>query len=201
MAAVDEDAVERQQSGSRLMSAPTAAATIAPGTSNCHPGTPLYGEIVGFLYHEAALLDGYRFSDWVALFADDIRYDMPVRTTQFLKVGEGFQEIGFFDENLVSLQTRVKRLETDAAWAETPPSRTRHFVSNVLVRPGAQANEFAVQSNFLVTRTRADRDYQMFTGQRDDTLRRVGGGGFKISRRRILVDQTVITGTNLSILF
>jgi 3-phenylpropionate/cinnamic acid dioxygenase small subunit len=92
-------------------------------------------------------------------------------------------------------------LETDTAWAETPPSRTRHFVSNVLVRAGAQPNEYAVAVNFIVTRSRGDQGYQFFTGRREDSLRRDAGGRFRIARRHILVDQTVITATNLSILF
>lgn len=165
------------------------------------PGSPLYGEILEFLYREAALIDGYHYSDWLALFAEDVRYEMPVRTTEFLKSGEGFQATAFFDDNFVSLQTRVKRLETGAAWAETPPSRTRHFVSNVLAESSQQAGEFLVHLNFMITRTRADRDYQLFTGQREDTLRRAAKHQFTIARRRILIDQTIITGTNLSILF
>ena len=177
------------------MSAAAAETRLA-----CAPGTPLYGRVVEFLYREAELLDSYRFGEWLALFADDIRYDMPVRTTQFRADGEGFQEVAFFDENMSSLRTRVKRLETDSAWAEAPPSRTRHFVSNVLAEPGARADELAVRSCFMVTRTRADHGYQMFTGRRDDVLR-LAGDTMKIARRRILVDQTVITNTNLSVLF
>jgi hypothetical protein len=38
-------------------------------------------------------------------------------------------------------------------------------------------------------------------GRREDTLRRVADDSFRIAGRRILVDQTVITATNLSILF
>jgi 3-phenylpropionate/cinnamic acid dioxygenase small subunit len=52
----------------------------------------------------------------------------------------------------------------------------------------------------MVTRTRADHGYQLFTGRREDVLR-LDGGAFKIARRRILVDQTVITNSNLSVLF
>jgi len=172
------------------------------GTENpCSAGTALYGEILEFLYREAALLDDGRYSEWLGLFAEDIQYVMPVRTTQFRTRGAGFQDISFFDENINSLTTRVQRLQTNAAWAETPPSRTRHFVTNVLAQPAAQASEYAVTTNFMITRTRSDQDYQLFTGQREDTLRRLARGEYRIARRRILVDQTVITGTNLSILF
>jgi len=165
------------------------------------PGTPLYGEVLEFLYREAQLLDTYRFADWLALFSPDIDYRMPVRTTQFLVDGPGFHESEFFVENRVSLETRVRRLETEFAWAEVPPSRTRHFVSNVLVEQCELEGELEVESCFMVTRTRVDREYQLFTGLRRDLLRTVEGAGLKIARRLILVDQTVITATNLSVFF
>jgi 3-phenylpropionate/cinnamic acid dioxygenase small subunit len=179
----------------------TTLTSAASGALDCSPGTSLYGDIVEFLYREAELLDSYRYEDWLALFADDVRYFMPVRTTQFRAKGAGFHDVAFFDENLVSLRTRVQRLLTEFAWAETPPSRTRHFITNVLVEPGERPNEFLVRSNFMITRTRADHGHQMFTGWREDILRRDEMNGLKIAQRRILTDETVITGTNLSVLF
>lgn len=177
----------------------SAVATAA--RSDCAPGTALYGRIVEFLYREAELLDGYRFGEWLALLADDIRYVMPVRTTQHRADGDGFQDVAFLDENFASLRTRVKRLETETAWAEAPPSRTRHFVSNILAEPGARPDELAVRCCFMVTRTRSDHGYQLFTGRREDVLRLGDSGRMQIAQRRILVDQTVITNTNLSVLF
>jgi len=167
----------------------------------CRAGSPLYGEVLEFLYREAELLDSNRYAAWLELFTDDIRYEMPVRTNQYLAKGAGFESMAFFDDNINSLRTRVRRLETDAAWAETPPSRTRHFVSNLLVTQGKATNEFVAATSFMITRTRGDQGYQLFTGRREDTLRRLAEDSFRIAGRRILVDQTVITATNLSILF
>ena len=184
-----------------LPSGASAVAPCIPFDPNCAPGSALYGEVLQFLYQEAELLDDCRFKEWVALFSEDIHYTMPVRTTQLRAKGTGFQDVSFFDDNIHSLRTRVERLQTDAAWAETPPSRTRHFLTNVMVAPGEQANEYAVKANFMVTRSRGDQGYQLFTGLREDLLRRQDLGVFNIARRRILIDQTIITGTNLSILF
>jgi PAH dioxygenase small subunit len=167
----------------------------------CEPGSTIYGEIVEFLYREAELLDDNRFGEWLGLLAEDIHYVMPVRTTQFRAKGDGFQDVAFFEENFVSLRTRVKRLETEFAWAETPPSRTRHFVTNVLAEPGEKDGEFNVRSSFMIARTRADQGYQLFTGRREDVLRRSDAGDFKVADRRILIDQTVLSGSNLSIFF
>lgn len=170
--------------------------------SACHlPGTPLHNEVTYFLYAEAELLDNARYSDWFALFAEDVRYWMPVRTTRFLAAGKGFDDsMALIDDNYASLKTRVLRLESDTAWAESPPSRTRHFITNVMVKDSTGAGEIEAASYFMVTRTRSDRNYQMFTGVREDVLRR-GEAGLRIASRKILIDQTVITNTNLSILF
>lgn len=167
-------------------------------SSEILPNTELYGRVTRFLYHEAELLDTYRFADWLALLTPQIEYRMPVRTTQFLTDGQGFHDFEFFSENIDSLTTRVRRLETEFAWAEVPPSRTRHFVSNAIVEEGDGVVE--VRSSFLVTRTRQDLDYQMFTGVRHDRLV-PAEESFAIAKRTILIDQTVLTATNLSVLF
>lgn len=164
------------------------------------PHTELYGRVVEFQNAEAEILDTYAYMKWVELFTEDVAYRMPVRTTQFLVDGEGFHDFDFIVDDRQTLFTRAKRLETEFAWAETPPSRTRHFIGNLRLTSDADTGELAVRNNFLITRTRQDLDYQMFTGTRHDRLV-PDGDSFKIRRRTVLVDQTVITGTNLSIFF
>lgn len=179
----------------------TAPAHAAVATASCAPGSSIYAEIVEFLYREAELLDDNQFAEWLNILTEDIHYVMPVRTTQFRAKGDGFQDVAFFEENYVSLRTRVKRLETEFAWAETPPSRTRHFITNVLAEPAEKAGEFLVRSSFMVARTRSEQGYQLFTGRRQDVLRRSDNGDLKVAERRILIDQTVLSGSNLSIFF
>jgi PAH dioxygenase small subunit len=165
------------------------------------PGSEIHSAVLTLLYREADALDNYRFEEWLSFFAPEIEYVMPVRTTQFLVDGKGFNdEATFFSENLESLTTRVRRLETEFAWAETPPSRTRHFISNVLVERGDEGT-LEVRASFMTTRTRQDNGYQMFTGERRDRLRPGDDGQYLIARRLILPDQTVITATNLSVFF
>jgi 3-phenylpropionate/cinnamic acid dioxygenase small subunit len=166
------------------------------------PGSPLYSRVLEFQYREAAALDAYKFDDWLGMLAEDITYVMPVRTSQFLTDGKGFDDHAtFFDDNHESLVTRVRRLETEFAWAETPPSRTRHFVANTLIEHAPEPGELDVRSAFMITRTRADNGYQTFTGEREDRIRVLDDDRLVIARRRILPDQTVITATNLSVLF
>ena len=45
----------------------------------------LQHELSQFLFFEAELLDDLRFEDWLALFAEDVRYCMPIRTNRLLR--------------------------------------------------------------------------------------------------------------------
>ena len=68
-------------------------AAVDRNASDWRPGGALYGEVLEFLYQEAELLDSNRYSDWLALFADDVLYEMPVRTTQYLSQGPVFHKM------------------------------------------------------------------------------------------------------------
>ena len=161
-------------------------------------------EIEQFLYLEAALIDDGEFHDWLALFADDIHYWMPTRYNRTRRERDREfskpDELAFFDEDLASLKVRVKRLDTGMAWAEDPPSRTRHLVTNVRIQPRAIEGEYDVSSNFLLYRTRLETDLNIFAGRREDVLRRTADG-WRIARRKILLDQNVVLAKNLSVFF
>lgn len=178
----------------------TAATKAGQGARLLPLSSPEYSEAVLFLYHEARLLDGFAFEEWLDTLHEDLVYEMPVRQSVMPKDGDGFVAgMAFLSETRNSLLTRVRRLQTDRAWAEQPGSRTRHLVSNVLVEQELdRPDELAVTSAFLVTRTRADLPYDTFTGERRDRLRRVDGRWLLVSRH-IHFDQTVLKAYNLSI--
>jgi biphenyl 2,3-dioxygenase beta subunit len=160
----------------------------------------LVREIEQFLYREARMLDERRFNEWLELFTDDMRYWMPVMTTVERgerEVATG-RELAHFDDNKVTLSIRVKRLYSGSAHAEEPQSRTRHFVSNVEVT--GSGDEITVHSNFIVYRTRLETDEDWFVGHRVDSLRRAGES-WRIAKRVMTLDQTVLRAKNLSIFF
>ena len=160
-------------------------------------------EIEEFYYYEADLLDERKLREWFDLLTDDVRYWMPIRhnplerpesiTNEIAQPGDGF----YFDDTKESLRIRVERVYARNAWAEMPPSRTRHLITNVRIQ-SEHGQEIKVRSNFLVYRTRMETDQDLFVGLRDDRLRRIGGG-FKISRRTIILDQAVLNAKNISI--
>jgi biphenyl 2,3-dioxygenase beta subunit len=160
-------------------------------------------EIEQFLYAEAALLDARRYRDWLGLMAEDIEYWMPVRRTvttadmdrEFTKPGE----VAYFDDDWAYLEMRVKKLEAGSAWSEDPPSRSRHFVSNVRIL-GVEGDEITLEACFLVYRTRLERDVDQWVGRRLDVVRR-SGAGFLLVKRHLFLDHTVIQSTNMSTIF
>src|SRR5919202_5596648 len=109
-------------------------------------------EVEQFLYREARLLDERRFHEWLELLTDDVRYWMPVRSNRYPKASKAISildpdryaeeglakddELAILDETKETLARRVARLDTGMAWAEDPPSRTRHLIANVEVEPG-----------------------------------------------------------------
>jgi 3-phenylpropionate/cinnamic acid dioxygenase small subunit len=164
----------------------------------------LLREVEQFLYWEARLLDERRFEEWVALFTDDVHYWMPSRSTRLRKDLDHelttADEIHFLDEDRTSLSGRVARLYTGQAWAEEPPSRTQHLITNVAVETTERPEEYRAFSNFLVYRSRLEREEDFFVGARQDLLRRIDSG-FQIARRQIVLAQNVLSAKNLSIFF
>jgi 3-phenylpropionate/cinnamic acid dioxygenase small subunit len=159
--------------------------------------------IEDFFYLEAELLDDRRLREWLDLLADDVHYWMPIRhnllerpadvNDELSKPGEAY----YFNDTKKSLNIRVERFYRKNAWAEMPPSRTRHLVSNIRVKQDSGL-EIEVHSNFLCYRTRMEKDQDIFVGTRHDLLRR-DSSNFKIVRRMIILDQATLAAKNISV--
>ena len=168
-------------------------------------------EVEQFYYREAELLDDGRYTDWLELLADDLDYWMPTRTNrlrrqQALSIAKR-GEAAFYDESKESLAWRIRRFDSGMAWAEDPPSRTRHLVTNVVARyldpdehEGFTPHDLVVRSAFLVYRNRLEREENVFAGGRTDVLRR-SPDGLLVARRTILLDQNILQSKNISTFF
>lgn len=160
-------------------------------------------EVEQFLFAEAALLDEHRYTDWLKLFTDDCHYWMPIRQTRMARqVDQEFSrpgEMAFFDDRKEDLQRRVTKLESPYAWSESPPPRTRHMVSNVRA-VAVEGDTMTIGCCFTFYRCSLDADVDWFVGRREDVLRR-DGDSFKIVKRNIFLDQTVIMAKNMNQFF
>jgi 3-phenylpropionate/cinnamic acid dioxygenase small subunit len=173
-------------------------------------------EVEQFLYREARLLDERRFHEWLELFTEDLRYWMTGRRNRYPKSSKAIAmldpdryvvedstedvELAILDENKQTLSARVARLDTGMAWAEDPPSRTRHLLANIEIETSNAGSELNVRANFIVYRSRSETEQDFYVGARRDVLRLVDGA-WKIANRKLILDQNVLLAKNVSIFF
>jgi phthalate 3,4-dioxygenase subunit beta len=153
-----------------------------------------------FLVDEAYLLDAQQYRPWLDMLTDDIHYVMPVRVTTAR--GAGFDTspgMAHFDEDKYSLTQRVARMETEHAWTEDPPSRLRHFITNVRSFECEDPDQLVVESAELLFRSRGDvNESALVSCGREDQLR-WSTDQWKLARRRIFVDESVLRMQNLAV--
>ena len=161
----------------------------------------LWLELMQFYTREAWLLDERRFKEWLDVFADDLLYFMPRRKNvprreaqrELTELGD----LAILEEDKRYLEMRVARLDTGMAWAEDPPSRTRHLIGNLEATP-RDDGEVEARTAFLVYRSHLETDAQLLSGFREDVLRKVEGA-WKVARRTIVLDANVLLDKNLSV--
>ena len=155
-----------------------------------------------FLVDEAYLLDAQHYDTWLQTLTDDIRYFMPVRVTTAR--GAGFDTspgMAHFDEDKYSLTQRVARFATEHAWTEDPPSRLRHFITNVRTFACEDEGQLVVESAELLFRSRGDvNESALLSCGREDLLRWDDDArAWKLARRNILADESVLRMQNLAV--
>ena len=130
----------------------------------------------------------------------NVPHDEPER--EFTREGA---DVNWFDEGKDTLDPAGEAdphrhpLGRGAALAHLPhglerPDRRR--AAPMAPRPA----EVAVKSRFLVYRNRVETETDFLVGKREDVLRRVDGG-WRIARRKIVLDQSVLLAKNLTVFF
>jgi p-cumate 2,3-dioxygenase beta subunit len=139
--------------------------------------------IEDFLYAEAALLDEWRLDEWLALF-DEERGAFYIPSTDVPDSVPG-RALFLIADDMPRLRSRVRQLLSGLTWAENPPSRTRHMISNVRI-VGESEDATLVTANFVVYRMRFQNvdpyigKYHYKLLPKDD--------GFKILERKAVLD-------------
>jgi len=137
-------------------------------------------EFEAFLFEEARLLDARRFRDWMALFAEDGTYWVPASAGQ----QSPLDQVSLFYDDHDLMKTRIDRLEHPRIHIQTPPSRTAHLVSNVIVDEADDATGHYVVSSTVIMVEYRDDQQRIFAGRQIHTLRR-NGDGFSIVQKRV----------------
>lgn len=165
-------------------------------------GSPVYNDMLEFLYDEAEMFDTLQLRDWLATVAKDIIYTVPLRHTRATRdqALATIRTVQHMYDDYRSIMLRVMRvMDTRSAWGEDPPSRTKHFVSNVRVYRTAVENEFKVHSYMLLTRNRFSNDtFDLVPCERLDVIRKTDAG-YQLARREVIIEQAVLGTPNLGI--
>jgi len=165
-------------------------------------GSEVYNRILETLYDEAAALDERRFDDWVAMLGEDLIYTAPIRLTRTgpNRDRDVMRTMMHFDDNYASILMRTGRL-AKSAWAEDPPSRCRRFITNVRMAECEAPDQYEVVSYLYVERSRGDNWHnETVTAERRDIWRAIDGG-YKLSKREIICDQSTLSMSNFAIFF
>ena len=168
------------------------------------PASPaLHEEVRLFLSLEAEMIDDRRFADWLDVVTDDFSYRMPVPVTPDNPAAVHYDESALIiDENRETLTEHwFRRFDPDMwemAWAENPPVRYRHFITNVRVRETADGNVYGVRSNVIVTATRQSNQPDTLYIERFDTLVRTANG-WRLHGRFVVAESTVIEFAQLQV--
>ena len=146
--------------------------------------TGLRGEVEEFLYREAELLDGWRLEEWLALLTADAIYEVPPNDRPEASSADTLFIIA---DDIDRVRARVKRLQSHEAHAESPRSRTRRMIHNVIAEETGDGTIRAT-ANFVVYRFRRNAATREYVGRYIYRLKR-DGGGLRIAARRAVLDS------------
>lgn len=163
----------------------------------------VHAELRLFLDREAELIDDRRFADWLALVAEGFVYRMPVPFTPDNPTARHYDAEAFIiDENRETLAEHwFRRFDPDMwemAWAENPPVRYRHYITNVRVRETTDPATYQVRSNVIVTATRqSDPPDHLYIERFDKIVR--SDDGWLLSERFVVPESSVISFAQLRV--
>ena len=162
----------------------------------------VYTRISQFLGHEAMLLDENRLREWLGLLDPQLIYEIPIRLADEREGKNAFpKDVYRVRDDLAMIRTRIERIETGEAWAETPPTRTVRLVGSIAVERGDQPDVYRANSAILVFRQRAqDEVADMIPARRRDLIR-ILPEHCTLLRRTVVFGETILKTPNLGIFF
>lgn len=153
-----------------------------------------------FLLREARLLDNECWDEWLLGLSEAVHYWMPGienRRREDKVATYTAEHMAYFDDTLRDLKRRVARFKQPSAWAENPPTRNVHIISNIEVFAGAEAGEFIAYSCFNNVRSRGLSESAQLVGRREDILRHEAEG-LRLLKRKILIPNAMLLCKNIN---
>lgn len=134
-----------------------------------------------FVAHEAELLDARRFDEWLALFADDGHYWVPLLGAA---QADPFSHNSLAYEDRLLLRLRVDRLKNPRAHSQHPMSRSQHVLQPSRIEAdGGEGGELLLRTPFLYMESRGDAQLLLGGTARHRLVRTASG--FAIREKRI----------------
>jgi len=160
----------------------------------------IFYEVQQHYHREFRTLQHENYEDWLHNYvSEDIHYWMPV-LEQRLRKDKRRQptpdDAAIFNEDYLELKQRIDRLNTGAVWMEDPPSRIRYFMTNLEVYTTDKQDELETFCNVMVIRNRRQVESSQHSIGREDLLKREGSG-FRVLKRKLLIDARVTQDKNL----
>lgn len=150
------------------------------------------------LYDEAARLDERRLDDWLELFTEDARYWLP------MGIEDAAREPSLIYDDRARMEERVFRLMDTAAYAQMPPSRTQHDVTNVRLLERTR-DRVRVACHLVVHEVRIGDPSQIglamprrVAGRCEYTLRRESDGIWRIEEKIVRLLSRELPQYNLT---
>lgn len=113
-------------------------------------GAHLTERLAQFVYHEAHLLDEQRWDEWLALFAEDGHYWVPLTAGQT----DPLSHNSLAYEDVLLLRLRVERLK-EGPFSQHPRSRSQHVLQQPAIKPSQDGLQI-VRTAFVYVEVRAD---------------------------------------------
>ncbi|WP_338743888.1 3-phenylpropionate/cinnamic acid dioxygenase subunit beta [Pseudomonas sp. KK18] len=157
-------------------------------------------QVQAFLLREARLLDDERWDDWLLTVSEAIHYWMPGIENRRREDKSGpytLEHMAYFDDSLRDLKRRVARFKQPSAWAENPPTRNVHLISNIEVFAGEEPGDYLAYSCFMNVRSRGLNESAQLVGRREDVLRQEADG-LKLLKRKILIPNAMLLCKNIN---
>ena len=152
-------------------------------------------ELFAFVAHEAALIDARRLDEWLALFADNGRYWVPLQGAAQV---EGVPHNALADEDRLLLALRIERLKNPRAHSQHPPSRCQHILQQpqLVLADDAEAR-YELRTPFMYVESRGERQLMLSGTARHRLVRRDGRLQIELKRVDLLDSESPLPAIQL----
>jgi 3-phenylpropionate/cinnamic acid dioxygenase small subunit len=141
---------------------------------------PTAQDLIGFVIHEARLLDELRFDEWLDLFTGDGRYWMPLEYGQT----DPILHNSLYYDDILLLRIRVERLKGAKTYSQKPRTRCHHVLQTPVVdKMDPESNCYETWTPFHYLETRLD-EQSFFAGWSRHHLT-LADGALKMCLKRV----------------